>query len=260
LAFLALLLLALAITVVVRLRLRSKVTGIAAGMELHWRAVWISLLVFTIACMLSRLDISFRHFSVPLALLILLLAPVPRALESLRRSGWRPARACGWLIAALAAASLTTAVRAYPYYIPFLNSLSFGKRDYRLVNDSNLDWNQSLTDIRRFTELRGLKSLPVDEYGFSDPSIYIPGARVWNCQQPAPADAGQWVVVSPNMIEESHNCSWLLKYPHEALAGGSMYAFQLPARIPSGARLADHPCHAATTTSEASPGHGPICA
>lgn len=36
------------------------------------------------------------------------------------------------------------------------------------------------------------------------------------------------------MIEGSHNCSWLLKYPHEALAGGSMYAFQLPARIPSG--------------------------
>lgn len=194
LAFLALLLLALAITVVVRLRLRSKVTGIAAGMELHWRAVWISLLVFTIACMLSRLDISFRHFSVPLALLILLLAPVPRALESLRRSGWRPARACGWLNGALAAASLTTAVCAYPYYIPFLNSLSFGKRGYRLVNDSTLDWNQSLTDIRRFTELRGLKSLPVDEYGFSDPSIYIPGARVWNCQQPAPAvPASGWL-------------------------------------------------------------------
>jgi hypothetical protein len=35
------------------------------------------------------------------------------------------------------------------------------------------------------------------------------------------------------MIEESHNCKWLLKYPHEVLAGGSMYAFQLPRAIPA---------------------------
>ncbi len=34
------------------------------------------------------------------------------------------------------------------------------------------------------------------------------------------------------MIEESHNCTWLLPFPHDTLAGGSMYAFQLPAVIP----------------------------
>jgi hypothetical protein len=201
-------------------------------MELHWRAVWISLLVFTIAWMLSRLDISIRHFSVSLALLTLLLAPLSRTLESLQESGWRLARACSWFTVALAGASLITAVRAYPYYIPFVNSLSFGYPGYHLVNDSNLDWNQSLMDVRRFTELQGIQSPLVDEYGFSDPSVYIPGARIWNCQQPAAVDAGQWAVVSANMIEESHNCTWLLRYPHQALAGESMYAFQLPAQIP----------------------------
>jgi hypothetical protein len=35
------------------------------------------------------------------------------------------------------------------------------------------------------------------------------------------------------MILDGHNCRWLLRYPHEALAGGSMYAFHLPPTIPS---------------------------
>jgi hypothetical protein len=43
------------------------------------------------------------------------------------------------------------------------------------------------------------------------------------------------------MIEESHNCVWLLRFPHEALAGGSMYAFQLPAVIPSAGTSAGPP-------------------
>ncbi len=34
------------------------------------------------------------------------------------------------------------------------------------------------------------------------------------------------------MILDSHNCTWLLQYPHEVLAGGGMYAFRLPSPIP----------------------------
>jgi hypothetical protein len=34
------------------------------------------------------------------------------------------------------------------------------------------------------------------------------------------------------MILDGHNCGWLLQYPHEPLAGGSMYAFHLPEHIP----------------------------
>jgi hypothetical protein len=32
---------------------------------------------------------------------------------------------------------------------------------------------------------------------------------------------------------DSGNCVWLLQYPHQALAGGSMYAVQLPEMIPA---------------------------
>ncbi len=231
LAFLLLLVLALLVSLVAKRR-PVQLAGVPKGLELHWRAVWVSLVVFTGACVLSRMQFSIRHFSVPLALLVLLLAPLPRTLQSLRRSGWLAARGLVWLTVALALASVVTAVRAYPYYLPFLNSLSAGRPGYALVSDSNLDWNQALPEVEDFVQQHGLKRVLVDEYGFSDPTVYVPEAQFWNCQQPAAEDSGQWAVVSANMIEDSHNCVWLLRFPHQPLAGGSMYAFQLPTVFP----------------------------
>ena len=68
-AFLLLLLLALVIAILLKRRSRRTPAAIPSGMELHWRAVWVSLVVFVAACMLNRLDISIRHFLVALALL-----------------------------------------------------------------------------------------------------------------------------------------------------------------------------------------------
>jgi hypothetical protein len=232
LAFIALLLLALTVAAAAKLRLVQPAT-VPQEMELHWRAVWIFLLVFTAACMLSRLTISIRHFLMPLVLLILLLAPLPRLLVALQRSGWRFARVGAWLTAALASVLIVNAVRAYPNFMPFLNSLSLGRPNYELVNDSNLDWNQSLPEVEQWVQRRGLQHVLIDEYGFFDPTIYVPQAQFWNCQQPASSDGGQWAVVSAGSILDGHNCQWLLQYPQQRLAGGSMYAFQLPAVIPA---------------------------
>jgi hypothetical protein len=136
------------------------------------------------------------------------------------------------LTTALAVATVVTAIRAYPNYMPFLNMLSMGQPGYHLVNDSNLDWNHALPEVAKFAREHGVKEILVDEYGVEEPSVYVPQARFWNCQTPEPQDGGEWAVVSGNMIEESHNCLWLMHYPHQVLAGGSMYAFQLPATIP----------------------------
>ena len=173
LAFLLLLLLALMVSLVAKLRL-VQLAVVPKGLESHWRAVWVSLAVFTGACILSRMQFSIRHFSVPLVLLVLLLAPLPRTLESLRRSAWPAARALVWLTVALALASVVTAVRAYPYYLPFLNSLSGGRPGYALVSDSNLDWNQALPEVEDFVQQHGLKRVLLDEYGFSEPGMYVP--------------------------------------------------------------------------------------
>jgi hypothetical protein len=151
-----------------------------------------------------------------------LLAPLPRLLGR-----WGPAA-----VAVFAAASIFTAVGTYPNYFPFINMLAGGQPAYHLMNDSNVDWNHALPEVQQFVDGHGVSQVLVDEYGLSDPTVYVRQARFWNCQEPQPGDAGQWAVVSGNMIEESHNCKWLLNYPHHVLAGGSMYAFQLPREIP----------------------------
>ena len=82
-------------------------------------AVWVSLAVFVAACMLNRLDLSIRHFSVALALIVLLLAPLPRALELLRDSSPQAARIGNWLTIVLVLTSIVTAIRVYPNYFPY---------------------------------------------------------------------------------------------------------------------------------------------
>jgi len=232
LAFLLMLLLAVPVALVAR-RKQGKTPLIPANMQFHWRAVWIFLVVISGCSLLSRMTISIRHFTIPILLMILLLAPLPRAISRLNENGWRAARLIGLVYALLAFFSLLAVIRAYPYYFPFLNRLSFGRPGYALVNDSNLDWNQALPEVNRYVEKRGLTDVLVDEYGFNDPTVYVPQARFWNCQQPQPSDGGHWAFVSAGMIEDAHNCVWLLQFAHEALAGGSMYVFQMPEVIPA---------------------------
>ncbi len=244
LAFLLLLLLAAATALIVKRRSPAR-SAIPAGMALHWRSVWVSLVVFVVACMLNRLDISIRHFSVALALIVLLLAPLPRALELLRESMPQAARIGNCLAIALVLVSLFNAIHAYPNYFPYLNSLSMGRPGYTLVNDSNLDWNHALPQVESFVRQRGLKQVLLDEYGFSEPEAYVPQALVWDCQQPASHDGGQWAVVSANYMVDAGNCVWLMQYPHQVLAGGSMYAVQLPEIIPAAGQPGGPPTPAA---------------
>src|SRR6202011_5617326 len=74
LGFLGLLVLALALALSQKRRDEGNSPAIPSELTIHWRVLWVSLVVFTGFCLLSRLDISIRHFSVPLVLLILVLA------------------------------------------------------------------------------------------------------------------------------------------------------------------------------------------
>jgi hypothetical protein len=163
----------------------------------------------------------------------LMLAPLPRMLGVLRRSNLRGAGLGQCATIALAVASLVTAIWTYPNYFPFFNVLSRGKPKYLLVNDSNLDWNHAMPKVEEFVHQRGLKQILLDDYSFSEVTAYVPEAQIWSCQQPSPLDGGRWAVVSASSIVDGHNCLWIMQYPHEVLAGGSVYAIQLPPVIPA---------------------------
>ena len=231
-AFLGLLVLTLGVAIVIKSRF-PQFSPIPCGMELRWRCLWVSLAIFTSACLLSRLDISIRHFTIPLALIFLLLAPLPRMLQFLDGERRKAARIATYSTFGLAAVSIITAIAVYPNFFPFLNVLSMGKPGYMLMNDSNLDWDHALPEVDQFVNRRGIRHVLVDSYAFTDPQAFVPQAQVWDCQQPHPEDAGHWAVVSAGLIVDGSNCRWLFRYLHRELAGGSMYAFLLPAEIPA---------------------------
>jgi 4-amino-4-deoxy-L-arabinose transferase-like glycosyltransferase len=233
LGFLGLLVLALALALWLKQRKDIETPTVPTQRATHWRALWVSLVVFTGFCLLSRLDISIRHFSIPLVLLVLLLAPLPRLVGRLRLNAPVSGRLAGAMAAALALSCVLTALHAYPYYFPYINAFALGHPAYALVNDSNLDWNQSLPEVKRFADQHALQKIALDEWGLNDPTVYVPQSQVWDCQTPSPADEGQWAVVSANMIMDGHNCLWLMQYANQALAGGSMYAIHLPQHIPA---------------------------
>ncbi len=225
LGFLLLLVLAATLWFVVRQRNVSLVNEEARP---HWRVLITGFFVFLVVCLLSRLDISIRHFTIPIVLLILMLAPVPR-MTGLVRSR-RPLQT---LVASLVVSCFVAVIPAYPHFFPFINILGFGRPAYRLVNDSNVDWNQSLPEVGRFAQARRMKEVKLDFLALADPSLVVPEARPWDCQAATSADAGQWVVVSAVMILENRNCGWLEQYPKEAIAQGGMYAFHLPDPLPA---------------------------
>lgn len=233
LGFLGLLVMAPALALLLRKgAARSGAPIVREAMGLHWRVLWIGLVIHTAACLVSRMTISIRHFAMPYVLLILLIAPLPRLLQRLLElrpvAGWILTAAC----ALLALSSLAAAFLAYPNYFPYVNALRFGRPAYELMSDSNVDWNQALPEVRKFANARKLQRVPVDYYGIVEPAGVVPGAETWNCQTPSPQDAGHWAFLSADLLEDGHNCVWLMNYRHVSLAGGSMYAVQLPGAIP----------------------------
>ncbi len=169
---------------------RPRVRAIPAAAQAHWRVLWITLVVFTAACLSSSLDIGFRHFAVPLVLLILMLAPLPRMVANLRLTAPKTARTLAIVIVACAAQCIVTALAAYPFYLTYANAFGSFWPHYELFNDSNLDWDQSLPEVERFVQQHGIKSIGLDHYGYTSAAVSVPQAHNWNCENPA-AEAGQ---------------------------------------------------------------------
>jgi 4-amino-4-deoxy-L-arabinose transferase-like glycosyltransferase len=208
-------------------------TIVPRAYAVHWRLLWTTFVLFTTICLVSKLNIGFRHFSIPLVFALVLISPLPRLFTALvpleNRRGRRITAA---LLAVIALPSLYSAVKMYPYFIPYRNVFWAGLPIYKIMGDSNVDFNQSTFAVVAFMNSVQQQTLPVDYYGLTDIGNTDPRLRVWNCQNPTLEDLGQWVVVSANAIEQAHNCAWLTHYGPIELEGGSLLAVKLPDRLP----------------------------
>jgi hypothetical protein len=165
---------------------------------------------------------------IPTALLVLMLAPLPRMISALPQR-----RLLQGVTVILAVSCIVPILVAYPYFFPFVNSFAFGHPVYYLLNDSNVSWNEGLPEVARFVKQQRMAQIELDWASLSDPALVVPEAQIWDCQAPTDHDASQWVAVAAVSILENHNCGYLQQYPHRQLAGGAFYLFKLPTIIPS---------------------------
>ena len=98
------------------------------------------------ASMTSKLDIGVRHV-LPIYPFAALLAG---ATASVLARGSRVAR---YPVAALMLFQVVSSVHAFPNYIPYSNEMFGGtNRTYKVISDSNVDWNQELVQVNAYLQ------------------------------------------------------------------------------------------------------------
>jgi hypothetical protein len=100
--------------------------------------------------MTSNINIGIRHIAPVFPFLFLLGgASLDRFLKQRRATAARA------LVVILLAWMVVGAVRAYPDYLSFTNSLTFGKPGWAVLSDSNVEWGQDIGALAEYLHNRG---------------------------------------------------------------------------------------------------------
>jgi len=142
--------------------------------EERWRpALWLLLpvVLYLAACMKSDVNIGVRHVLPIYPFLIVLaaggIAPLLR---------WRGGSA---LVALALAAHVGSSLRSCPDYLAYSNEAWGGtRRTYRVLSDSNVDWGQGLTSVRRYLDQHPDDACYFAYFGTADPRAYGVGCRL----------------------------------------------------------------------------------
>jgi hypothetical protein len=192
----------------------------------HLRAVFVTLILFAAISMASDLNVGVRHFSVPIVLGSVLCSLIIPLMKSTLGARTRPLARSATV--ALVFSCIVTALLAYPHYLSYFNVFRLDMPKYEIAQNSNLNWGQSMAALKTFFDERHVSAPYVDDHlAPLDPSVYIPGARKWECESPASINQ-EWVAVSPDrLVHEAPNCAQLLSYPSWTLGGGSVFVFHI---------------------------------
>jgi len=189
------------------------------------RALMSFFFVFLAAAMRSKLNIGVRHISVPLSILVVLLALIVPQVNVI--AGAKQRKLIFSAIAVLVFSCFITAMAAFPYYISYFNDFRLGVPKQEITTDSNLDWGQALPAVAAFAAQQKIQTIYVEGFTLLPPAAYIPQARPWKCDNPG-AELPQWAAVSANFLtRQEPTCIGLMKYQHWRLPGDAMVAFHI---------------------------------
>ena len=110
----------------------------------------VAMLIYVLVSMSSNINIGVRHIA-PLFPFLFLLGGAWLDRVWQRTRSRVPLIVVGILLSWM----LVDCVRTYPHYLSFTNSLTFGKPDWQLLSDSNVEWGQDIGALAQYLHQRG---------------------------------------------------------------------------------------------------------
>lgn len=112
--------------------------------------ILLAVALYLAIAMTSRINIGIRHI-IPIFPFLFILGGIclDRFLSTKR------IRVKAVLVAILFVAMIFEAVRAYPQYLSFTNQLTFGRSNWQLLSDSNVEWGQDIGALAGYLHDRG---------------------------------------------------------------------------------------------------------
>ena len=138
------------------------------GREKRLIPLLVGFAIYLGVSMSSNINIGVRHIAPVFPLLFLLSgAGLDRLLK------WSRVGVARVLVVVLLGWMLVDSLRAYPDYLAFTNSLTFGKPAWAVLSDSNVEWGQNIGDLARYLDARGETNLVGSlSGGWATPPMY----------------------------------------------------------------------------------------
>jgi hypothetical protein len=128
----------------------------------------LALAMYLAISMTSNINIGIRHLAPIFPLLFLLSGACLDRMLKARRGKVAVIVAVvllGWMA--------TDALRAYPHYLSFTNSLTFGKPGWAVLSDSNVEWGQDIGELAQYLKAHGETRLVGSlSGGWATPPLY----------------------------------------------------------------------------------------
>jgi len=221
------------------------------GVADHLRGRWANLSdslpllippgIYGAWALISNINIGIRHLLPIFPFLMVMAAGIP-----IPRPGEGPGRRRLFVLGALLAWGLVEALVWSPHQIGYFNSLSkMWKPGYQLLADSNLDWGQDLTRLKRYMDREGIPSLKLSYFGTASPEALnlrhqvLPGFNQYTLHEPHWPKAdhllpGDLVAVSETNLAGVYLSNKNLYRPLQELkpvatVGSSILIYRLPA-------------------------------
>lgn len=227
--------------------------GAAAGIAAWWKSRRISLVTlgmlsfvvfYWLLSVLSPLNIGVRHIFPTLPPIYLLITgPISRVLEQKKLASFNFSkelkRAFGWIMFGILLFWLAVEMFLWaPWHLAYFNELAGGPPNaYRYVVDSNLDWGQSLKELRDFAVTQNIPKIKVDYFGGGDAAYYL-GDRFEPLRRELGPQKG-WLAISATFLQGERGepapgfdqpcCRyrWLDQYEPIAKIGYSIYVYRI---------------------------------